>query len=235
MIKYIAMFTMLLNHISTIFLPAGQLLSEVLLDVGYFTAVVMCYFLVEGFRYTHSKQRYALRLALFALLSELPYCLAFSEGRTLEFCGCNMLFTLLICFGILTVLHQVSSRPLQVILILLLVFLSVFSDWALLAPAFTLLFAWAEGSEPRTKWAFALSALLFGAFNFLGGLGRFSPLVNLLYALGGMAGIVLAGLVILFCYNGKRMERGRSFSKWFFYLFYPVHLLVLGILRLCLI
>ena len=53
-IKYIAVTAMLLNHIANIFLVPGTLWYEVLVDIGYFTAITMCYFLVEGFRYTHS-------------------------------------------------------------------------------------------------------------------------------------------------------------------------------------
>ena len=49
-IKYIAMLTMLLNHISQICMKSGYFLSELLLDIGYFTAITMCYFLVEGFQ-----------------------------------------------------------------------------------------------------------------------------------------------------------------------------------------
>ena len=49
-IKYIAMFLMLLNHISIIFLEPGTFLSELFLDLGYFTAITMCYFLVEGYQ-----------------------------------------------------------------------------------------------------------------------------------------------------------------------------------------
>lgn len=55
-IKYIAMVTMLLNHIANIFLESGTLLCELFLAVGYFTAPVMVYFLVEGYAYTHSKK-----------------------------------------------------------------------------------------------------------------------------------------------------------------------------------
>ena len=72
-IKYIAVFTMLLNHISAIFLQPGSLLGESFRVIGYFTAVTMVYFLVEGYRYTHSRKKYALRLLIFALISQVPY------------------------------------------------------------------------------------------------------------------------------------------------------------------
>ena len=109
-IKYIAMLTMLLNHISQIFMKSGYFLSELFLDIGYFTAITMCYFLVEGFQYTHSKKNYAIRLLIFALISEIPYCMAFTKNGVLEFQGLNMLFTLLICFTILIVNEKVLNK-----------------------------------------------------------------------------------------------------------------------------
>ncbi len=57
---------MLLNHIANIFLEPGTLLFEIFVDVGYFTAITMCYFLVEGYGYTRSKEKYGKRLLLFA-------------------------------------------------------------------------------------------------------------------------------------------------------------------------
>ena len=49
-IKYFAMFTMLLNHIANVFLAPGTALYDIFLNLGYFTAVTMCYFLVEGYQ-----------------------------------------------------------------------------------------------------------------------------------------------------------------------------------------
>ena len=45
-IKYLAILAMLLNHIANLFLTPGTLFCEIFLDIGYFTAITMCYFLV---------------------------------------------------------------------------------------------------------------------------------------------------------------------------------------------
>ena len=76
-IKMVAMLTMLINHIANVLLPAGQPLTNLCLCIGYFTAVTMCFFLVEGYGCTRSKRRYAGRLLGFAVLAQLPYQLAF--------------------------------------------------------------------------------------------------------------------------------------------------------------
>ena len=65
----------------------------------------------------------------------------------------------------------------------------------------------------------------------LSGAGR--PIwLQLLASLGGAAGVALAAAAILYLYNGRRAEHGQRFAKWFFYWFYPAHLLALGLLRL---
>ena len=231
-VKYIAMFTMLLNHIAQIFMPPGAFWTEAFIDIGYFTAPVMCWFLVEGYGYTRSKKRYALRLAAFAALSEVPFCLAFTQGAVLSYYGMNMIFTLLLCFLILLAGEKLRPglprRLAQLGLTLLTVILP--SDWSLLAPVYTMLFAWARGSRRRAKWAFFWAVLLFWWLLWLGGAGQ--PVWRqLLTSLGGAAGVALAAVAILYLYNGRRAGRGQRFAKWFFYWFYPAHLLALGLVR----
>ena len=148
-IKMVAMLTMLINHIANVFLPAGQPLTNLCLCIGYFTAVTMCFFLVEGYGCTRSKRRYAGRLLGFAVLAQLPYQLAFPANGIAGFVQFNMLFTLLLCFLVLLVQEKVRDRVLRGVCIVLLICASLFCDWALLAPVFTLLFAWA--GENRTR------------------------------------------------------------------------------------
>ena len=224
-IKYIAVTAMLLNHIANIFLVPGTLWYEVLVDIGYFTAITMCYFLVEGFRYTHSRKQYALRLFGFGVVSQVPFSMAFAQNGILEFQDFNMMFTLFLCFCILLCIETIRNRFLRGVLIVLLIFGSLFCDWSLLAPVFTLLFAWAGGNRTRQKAAFGAAALLYGG---MAGLGS----GQVWEAVGCAVPILVSAFVILYLYNGRRAARGRTFYKWFFYAFYPAHLLVLGLLRL---
>lgn len=106
-IKGIAMMTMLLNHISQIFMTSGTFWAELFLDVGWFTAIMMCYFLVEGYAYTHDKRRYALRLAIFAVISQPAYLLMFPEEGWYKL---NILFTLLLSFVILVACEQITRK-----------------------------------------------------------------------------------------------------------------------------
>ena len=224
-IKMLAMATMLVNHIANVFMPAGAPLTNLCLYIGYFTAVTMCYFLVEGYGYTHSKTQYAGRLFGFAVLAQLPYQLVFPEHGMAGMLQFNMLFTLLLCFLVLAAQEKIHSGFLRVFCIVLLIFASIFCDWALLAPVFTLLFAWAGGNRTRQKAAFGAAALLYGG---MAGLGS----GQVWEAVGCAVPILVSAFVILYLYNGRRAARGRTFYKWFFYAFYPAHLLVLGLLRL---
>lgn len=223
-IKYIAMATMLLNHFAHVFLEPGTTLCAVFTAAGFFTAPVMTYFLVEGYGYTRSKKKYFQRLLLFAILSEIPYYYALGFGNL------NMLFTLSICFLIICVHKNVENPALRTGAKVLLVFASLFCDWALLAPVYTLFFLWAEGDRKKTAIAYGFATGIFAALllaeSVMEGLTGLSLAAHLLYA----SGVAAAGVCIVCFYNGKRMERGRTFSKWFFYCFYPGHLLVLGIL-----
>lgn len=153
----------------------------------------------------------------------------------LSYYGMNMIFTLLLCFLILVADEKIRSVPLRRLAKAGLTLLTVIlpSDWNLLAPVYTMLFAWARGSRTRAKWAFFWAVVLFWGLLWMGGLAL-PAWYNLVTSLGGAAGVALAAVAILYLYNGRRAAHGRRFAQWFFYWFYPVHLLVLGLLRVSL-
>ena len=232
-IKYLAIIAMLLNHIATIFLNSNTLILRIVfLDIGYFTAITMCYFLVEGYDYTHSKFKYAMRLLVFALISQIPYSMAFAKEKYIDFACLNMLFSLFLCFIICLIFDKVPKILPKILCMVPILVCSFQCDWGIGAPVFTLLFLWAKKSDKKKKIAFLLPALLFGIFNFVGRLGKVSIVMSLFCAVGCMIGMGLSGICIIYFYNGKRWEKGKTFSKWFFYIFYPAHLFILAPIRI---
>lgn len=226
-IKYIAMLVMFLNHFSHMFLESGTVLHEICEDVGYFTAITMCYFLVEGYEYTRSKKKYGIRLLLFAIISQIPYQMA------LQFGNFNMLFTLFFCFLILVAMENIQNKVLETVVVILLVFVTVFCDWALLAAIFTILFANFKDSRKKMMISYVVAFILFMAFNSTNYLyvPGYSTAEAVIHGVLSAIPLLVSGFVILFLYNGKRAERGKNFSKWFFYLFYPAHLTVLVLIK----
>lgn len=228
LIKYIAMFTMALNHIAGAglvpYAEGTRFLNLLFTGIGYFTAITMCYFLVEGYEYTRSKRRYAIRLLIVALISQFPFSYAFPFGSY------NMLFTLFLCFLILVVREKITNTALRRIVTFLLILASLPCDWPLLAPIFTVMFASGRGNRKKMWRSYLIAYAMFVIITYMSNqqVYHFTYPV-LVAALEGLP-LLLSGVVILYFYNGKRAAHGKKFSQWFFYLFYPLHLMIIGLL-----
>lgn len=243
-IKYIAIFTMLCNHLIKFGFAIWPIASfspylcVFLEDIGNFTAITMIFFLVEGYYYTRSKKNYITRLLIFALISQVAWNFAFAEDGQLWTMGgrLNMIFTLCICFGIIYVLDTEKNVYVKTTLVLLGIYLSQYCDWAWLSPLYTIAFVWGRKSKKHQITAAFICWFIFMIFTSWdiqqatqGAIGE-----SLSLALSNSYPMIAALICILFLYNGKQMKTGRAFSKWFFYIFYPAHLVILRILDLIL-
>ncbi len=165
-------------------------------------------------------------------LSQIPYCMAFTKQGVISFTGFNMLFTLLLCFLICLIVEKVPNIIMKIVLIIMIFICSMKCDWGIGAPVFTLLFIWSKNSILKKKIAFVIPTVLFGLYNFIGCHGKVPIVTCILSALICMIGMGMSGICIIYFYNGKIAKIGKSFSKWFFYIFYPLHLLIFALIRI---
>ncbi len=230
-IKLLAILAMTFNHISHILMTPGGALTEAFEDIGYFTAVTMCFFLVEGYQYTHSKKAYAKRLFIFALISQVPYALA------VGFFQLNVLFTLFFCFLILCVMDSPLKIGQRKLLLAGLVLVTVICDWAVILAIAAILFKKNQGSPRGQMTAYGLVTALFWLLNIPGYAPPDAayPLLlgyAILHGFYAALGIIASAVATLALYNGKKSEKRTNFHKWFFYIYYPAHLTILWAIHL---
>lgn len=225
-LKLIAVVTMLLDHIGHLLIGGGMLgngidaaamdpiwvmVYMVLRNIGRVAFPIYAFLLVEGFLHTRDWKRYAMRLGIFAVLSEVPFDL-FSSGSLADWNSQNVFFTLLLGLLMLKAMAAVQSR-------------FAGQSGMLLQMAVILAFcmvAWVARTDYYYIGIFLIALCAFFRENMrkvclLGfvWMAMHSPLL--------LPGYV-AAFLILYRYNG---QRGLFGGKYFFYLFYPVHLLIL--------
>lgn len=225
-LKLIAVITMLIDHVALAVLRrmaqtggAGtelQVTYDLMRDIGRIAFPIYCFMLVEGLKHTHSRWRYAARLWAFALISEIPFDLAFSS-KILEFGYQNVFFTLAISFVTMIVLDEVNGKvffagdgqannyvKMVVSLtaaccgMLLALFLRTDYSWMGVACILVMYFL--------REWRGAQLAAGYAAFVLL--LGEI---------------VAWPAFLALALYRGRK---GFS-AKYFFYGFYPMHLILL--------
>lgn len=233
-LKAVAIFAMLLDHTAYFFLPPGSLLYMVFRTAGRITGPVMFYLLVVGYRHTRSVNRYMLRLGIFAIISYLPYYYMINKALPSgeHFANFSVLYTLFLGLLALRVRHEIKNSVIQWLIIGGILALSVIGDWNYLAIVYILIFDYFYGDFNKQAFAYSMATLFrllptliipVRAF-FTGTEPAMDSFMLNLYQLGAFLPIIL-----LRFYNGKR-GKGGFWSKWGFYIFYPLHLAVLGLI-----
>lgn len=238
-LKLIALLSMLYDHIAWVYPPA-LLLPELFPDIspelfealfhvsnyiGRIAAPIFLWSIAQGYRHTRDWRKYALRLFVFACLAEWPYYLLFENHG-------NIIFTQLI--GLLTLRlmdwgngkHPRLGYALAAIVVALSWHFSIFEGggrYILFILAFHLTDRWSVGKKallwlflyPSSRWKLLVLCVTEGM--------RFSNFT--LNAFGPLLGVGLT-----FLYNGKKGPDRRGL-KYLWYIFYPAHLLILGVIQ----
>ena len=239
-LKYFACIIMLIDHVACVFLetahteygqsfmyslPRGELIDSLLRAVGRQAFPIFCFFLVVGFRKTHSRAGYLARLLIFSALSQFPFQKCIFPGTD--------------------VFH--ASVMVTLTLGMLLIWVIDSADKAFLPH---------EEDQSRDN-PFGILIFLAVSAGAVFGFCRLAVFLHSDYSYGGVILILLMYLLrkyrilslfiswmwlswynrfemyaapaffLLACYNGKR---GRQ-NKYFYYVFYPAHLLLIWLVR----
>lgn len=172
-------------------------------DIGRIAFPIFCFLIVEGFLHTRNVKKYAGRLFLFALISEIPFDLAL-KGNWYVPTGQNVYFTLLIGLLAIIGIAWITQNGTQNLLL------------SILPIAAGMYLALLMDTDYDYKGVFLIVILY---------LMRSSRLYQ---CIGGAAAVTWElpaplAFIPVYLYNGTRGLR----MKYFFYWFYPGHLLVL--------
>lgn len=235
----LAMAFMLCDHLWATVIPGNQWLT----DLGRLAFPIFAFMLAEGFFRTRNRKKYALRLLLFALVSEVPFDFMYGGTAFYPFHQ-NVLWTFLLAFGCMSLIQWVWTESRQ---------------WknavlALAVPAITaagVCFAgWLLGNLLMVDYygAGVLTVLVFYFFHGR----RWYDLAGQLVCLTMIHGVLLAGMVYpislfglsfdfpqqalallalapIWLYRGKQGPHSRPIQL-LYYGFYPVHMAILSLL-----
>ena len=78
-LKYLAITAMVVDHTAWGFVEFMSPLGQIMHLFGRLTLPIMCFFVAEGYRHTSNLKKYILRMAVFALITIIPFYLFFNE------------------------------------------------------------------------------------------------------------------------------------------------------------
>lgn len=182
--------------------------------IGRIAFPIYCFLLVEGFEHTSNRMKYAGRLLVFAVISEVPFDLVFS-GEILEFGYQNVFFTLFLGLLAMMGLRYIEEREDMQMMVK-----PLWNFVVIAACMFAAQFA-------KTDYA-AIGVLCITVLYLFRRKKKYQTIAGCVAFLWELTA-PLAFIPVWF-YNGKRGWN----MKYFFYLFYPVHLLLLYLLCMAL-
>lgn len=225
-LKHIALATMLVDHIGTAFFPTNLVFRI----IGRSSFIIFCFLLAEGAVHTRSRVRYFLRLLTFALVSFVPYSLF---GFNVWFCTwqLNIFFVLSSAVAMIALFDCAKKVRYRVPLYILILAafsclgISLHFDYDFIGFVLVAIFYLLRSKKLLQIIAFFLATLCLIPlyYHFYDGQNWFISIA---------AGVIEScGFVALFFVLNSSGERGSQLPKWFYYSFYPLHLLIIWIIK----
>lgn len=207
MLKFIALFTMLIDHIGVLFFPSDLIWRY----IGRISFPIFTFQIGNGFNHTKSTEKYIVRMLIFAIISQIPYSL-FHNLINNKF-SLNIGFTLTLGLLLLYSYKHISNIFLKIISIIFILIISYFTpiDYGIYGVILIFLMYICNTNKLLLPISLGISTIIYCNYH-----NSYTQMYALL------------SLIFILLYNGKKGIN----SKWLFYIFYPLHLLLLVLLKL---
>lgn len=226
-LKLIAIIAMTIDHIAWLLYPgfSKEPLAIVMHIIGRLTAPIMWYFIAEGCYYSKDIKKYFLRLLSFAIISHFAYCFAFAIPLDIRVGGIfnrtSVMLPLAMSVLLISIYRDENVKPLiKNLYLIILCIITFVADWSTIAMMMPFFLYFHRGDKKKQatdyiKWISAYALVYILSINVIYGFLQYATLLS---------------LPLLFRYDGTKGSDSKI-SKWFFYWYYPVHLIVIGVLR----
>ncbi len=229
----IAIITMLCDHIWAVFLSGHTWMT----CIGRISFPIFSFMIVEGYFHTRSLKKYIGRLLIFAVISEIPYDLAFG-GRLFYLSRQNVLWTFLISVFVIHCIEKTKKNgsfikqiifTIAALLFGGIVAFLIFSDYYYVGILIVLTFYF---FREQKWWCYVgqLVSMLYLNFELLGGSSYEIPIDEYILFLP-LQGFAVLSLIFIWAYKGKQGYHSR-WLQYIYYSFYPAHLLIFALFNL---
>ncbi|HAH17893.1 MAG TPA: hypothetical protein DCL29_02605 [Eubacterium sp.] len=234
-LKLIALFFMLLDHVGyrmTLWNLVDNTklwihIGDIFRVFGRIAFPIFAFLVAEGFRYTSDRKMYALRMFVFAVISEIPFDMLKNYSmhknndysRFFDISSQNVMLTFFLAIVMLVLIEEYKLRKTTYYAYYEYVYVIGFCIFAYIV---------------RCDYHYFGILLVWFFYKYVDEFYICVLFVALMYFIQGeYMGVV--SLIPIFLYNGKRTNklmssRESKMHKYFFYVFYPLHMLILSFL-----
>lgn len=228
----LAMGLMMCDHLWAMFFPAEEWLT----CIGRIAFPIFAFMVAEGYSHTHNLRRYLLRMLLGALLAEIPFDLMYGSSIFYPFHQ-NVLWTFLLSLSLIALIEKIKSRFRPVAAVLLTAALTILGftmgyitmvDYYGIGILTVLMFHFFRKRSWKNRLCqficlYILNVKLLGGYYY--DVQMFGFEIEVV-----QQGFALLALIPIWLYQGRQGIHNKFF-QYFCYGFYPVHMLLLFVVR----
>ena len=241
-LKIIALIAMTIDHVTWLIYPGypTNFIPILLHIIGRLAFPIFAYCIAEGYYYTHDVNKYMKRLLILAIISHFSYMMAsttfqkygwqsiipFLTGTGMErfLNQTSVIWSYFIGLVILQIFANDKYKKIQIPLVIILCIMAFPSDWSCIGSLVVVAIA-SNRNNPKRQIISSYLFIMIYALVYYFAVSKVYGFIQL---------CTIFALPILYLYNGKKGDNKKvnNIMKWLFYIYYPLHLFIIGLIGL---